>query len=541
MIKWTGIPAVPPVTSQMASFLQALKNNLGLAQAAIDSTPTTVTTTTTTTTGGSGSAPPSILDYGGVADGVTNNDAAFVLAEASVFDEIYIPSGTFLCSTRLQTQFNKVYHGPGSIVLSDGTVMPGSFAYMASYPTPAPLLGVTGYFKHRSGKLGTGEWHIVGPGARQSLLAQYYESAFQVKSHWMHVYDGGSGLTCRMTTPASAGATSITVDGAFAGLVGKAIGFGTGMDGPFTETKTVLSVGGTTTINLTAPLVSGWPAGTTISTSRRTQTAQDYTLFRNFAGEGDVYGSVVRAEQRYVRKAGQSSPYETSTVGLYGGDVTFVAGSDMSGGTGWEVHYADGGCDVSCYAQIDEFLRNNDTGAGATTWVGHLLTSAGTKYADAAISIAGFWRFGLDLARADFGTNVTPGDQIQAAISTALGHRWVMNSSTNPAGRGYNPQWGPQYGNKPGDMYIESGNDGISDFIALRFNRAGPNNGRLRVRPNAVQANVDFNCATSISAGQDISVGATNRVYFGAGSTNYIQFNGTNFIIVKGGVTVATF
>lgn len=53
----------------------------------------------------------SVKDFGAVGDGVTNDSAAFVLAEASAGQEIYLPVGTYPISST--TVLTKRYYGPG--------------------------------------------------------------------------------------------------------------------------------------------------------------------------------------------------------------------------------------------------------------------------------------------------------------------------------------------------------------------------------------------------------------------------------------------
>jgi hypothetical protein len=66
----------------------------------------------------------SIVDFGAVGDGITNDSAAFVAAEATSEQEIYLPVGTYLISGT--TVLTKRYYGPG--VLS-GYVGAGPIAF----------------------------------------------------------------------------------------------------------------------------------------------------------------------------------------------------------------------------------------------------------------------------------------------------------------------------------------------------------------------------------------------------------------------------
>jgi hypothetical protein len=80
----------------------------------------------------------SIVDFGAVGNGVTNDSAAFVLAEASAEQEIYLPVGTYPISST--TVLTKRYYGPG--VLS-GYVGAGVITFFGSGLND---MGLTGSF-----------------------------------------------------------------------------------------------------------------------------------------------------------------------------------------------------------------------------------------------------------------------------------------------------------------------------------------------------------------------------------------------------------
>lgn len=113
------------------------------------------------------------------------------------------------------------------------------------------------------------------------------------------------------------------------------------------------------------------------------------------------------------------------------------------------------------------------------------------------------------------------------AVNLALGDVAIVFNSTysNTARSGdVDGIWGPQYGNVTGDLVMRSGNDAIGNFWSVQFNRASPNNGRLRLRPNALQSNVDFACAGNILAGIDMA--CVKLVLGGAGSGVWIEYGG---------------
>lgn len=418
----------------------------------------------------------SILDYGGVGDGTTNNDAAFAAAEASTEKAIYIPGGVFI-TNRAHATFTKGYWGPGVVMTSEGRALPGTNTYLAAAPTAAPGTGVSGFFAGDHG-LNRGEWKVVGVGARtQGASTIYFDRRFQGRSCWMYTYDGSSGFQTQSAVP-------------------------------------------------------------------RTNTPYDYIHVRNFGAHGDVYGSVVRMEQKFAPSAAQTHFFATTTVGQYGGDVNFDSIASGAYATGWESMYLDNGADVAVIAQVDSFDRTNDTGAKSVVWLGTMMKSEGSKPADCAHAVAGPWRIGLDTVRATF-SGLGAGALADVAINTAKGQRWVMNSSTSNSGRGGDPTgtFPPFFGNVAGDMFIESGNDG-TDYINIRYNRTAPNDARLRLRPSSLQCNKQINTAEAFNAGTDLSLGGQTGgiaiIVFGAGSGNQIDWDGTNFNFRKGGSIVHT-
>ncbi|ODT88102.1 hypothetical protein [Phenylobacterium sp. SCN 70-31] len=468
--------------------------------------------------GGSGSLPPPLGTFGATDNGgvnTTDNDAAFTAAEASSEPKIYLPAGVY-ATTRAQTAFNKGYVGPGLILLTSAgnTALPGRYSYIGAKPSTWPVQGAVGWFRGDQRHV-EGEWTIVGPDVREDLDARYFESNVIPHHAWLDIESGHSGMTGKLAFSASAGASTITLNGAYAGLAGKVLAILSGdtMGTAEAERVTVASVAGNV-LTLSAPLTLSHASGRVVTTGKRTWGGHTYVRVRHRGG-GDGYGHIVRMQVEYQGKPGQDHAFHRATGGQYGGDVNFIAGAVGAYATGWESQYVDQGVEsTSIWAQVDSFTRDNDTVGYGCVWGGTFFKSDGSKPADVAHAVAGKWRVGLDTARADFSTFATTNDGLNAAINTAKGHRWVMNAgfNTSKTVRGGAGEWGVFYGNVAGDMFIESGNDGTSDFIALRFNRASPNDARLRIRPGGIQMNTSLTLSGSVLAAGDL-VGA--RVYIG--------------------------
>lgn len=474
--------------------------------------------------GGGGNEPPTLASFGTVdAGGVntTDNDAAFAVAEASTEPRIYLEPGIY-ATTRTRAQLNKGYEGPGHIKSTTETArLPGDFSQISAAPTLSAVQGLAGWFDHDA-RFAKGEYKRIGAGTRANHLARYYESAYLPHHAWMDVDDGGSGATCHLTVTASTGSATVTVDGVDPAYInGKTVVFASLMDASPLDTRTVVS-STSTTLTLSAPPSANHPVGTIIYVSKRTWNGHTYVRINGNA-EGDVYGHIVRTNQSYNKKPGQKHFFETSTIGQYGGDVNFLTGSGGTYATNIEFANYDQGNDVASIGYVSSHVRDNDTGDLAVVWIGTLFKSEGLKPADVAHAILGKWRVGIDTVKADFSTFNTTGDGAYVALNTAMGHRWVMNSTTSLAARGGSSIWGTFYGNVLGDMFIESGNDGVSDFIAMRFNRASPNDARFRIRPTGFQFNKSISCAGSFVAASDIVAGPASMIGMG-GSGSGIFF-----------------
>lgn len=498
--------------------------------------------------GGGGGAGVSLASFGALDGGGVNsavNDAAFAAAEASAYSEIWIPDGLYR-TTRHMGELTKHYVGRGRILPSvDGQpavaapeVLPANFSFMRVKPDLWPVQGRGGWFRGDQRFTDGGEWRVIGYGVREDVNARYFESAAIPHHAWMEVGSGHSGLTSRLAVPAQAGQNNVTLWApATAFPVGKKFKFASAMDELTGQEYTITAPPNGNTITFAPALDQAYPAGAIVATGKRTWNGHTYVRVDALqSGGGDVYGHIVRLRQNYQPTPGQKHWVNTGTVGQYGGDVYFGPGSSGAYATGWESQYHDDGNDVSVAAQVDSFARQNDTGAGGAMWIGILLQSSGPKPIDAGYVMNGPVRTVLDTSGADLSSFMTPGDQAQCAINMAQGHRIYFNSRRLAGSRTADPNghyYGPMFGSTLGDYYLGSGVDSVSEYIEMAFNRAAPNNGRFRLRPNGGFFNVPLKTTKYFAAGEDIIVGETSyatpggtaSLAFGASTGNGIRFN----------------
>jgi hypothetical protein len=116
-----------------------------------------------------------------------------------------------------------------------------------------------------------------------------------------------------------------------------------------------------------------------------------------------------------------------------------------------------------------------------------------------------------------------------AAIAMTLGQGINWNATADPNGRSGDPLqvWGPQYGNKTGNIWTETGNEGGSDFWQTLVGDA-----RIRLRPTSFNVSVIIQSATAIVAGEDLVTNGSSingswqgAVVFGQGLGEQIVFN----------------
>lgn len=494
--------------------------------------------------GGTGGAIKPLSDYGTlVDDGVTDNKLVFDAAQADADHLwIYIPEGTYATSN-LITDLTKHYWGPGKVKLlsGDNALLPGRFNTID--PAVKGGLGPTGWFGGDT--KGTDHEYIYIPnlGSRKNVDAEYYDGATIPKNVWMYNYAGWSGSTAHLASQASVGATTATLKVVAGGSattafsVGDTVGFTTdsGTGGPNTEQTygDIVTITGVTTnqITFTPALTNTYPLNSIVSHGPRTQHTHSYRFVRNYGG-GDAYVDLARTQQNYQLKDTQLHWVEGSTTGLYGGDA--ILNQNGTYATGWEVYYGDNGSDVTVAAQVDTFVRTNDTGARGATWMGILLKSEGSRPSDAAYIVRGNWRVGLDMTGADFSSNG------QSAVQLASGQRIVLDASQDPQnGRGTigGGLYGVLWGNVQGNSYIAHGTDGTSEYVDIF---AGGTY-RLRIRGNGTMA---FNGGFSVPAGADITGGrdivamrdlaAIDRIRIGMlNSPVYFFWDGTNLRATK--------
>jgi hypothetical protein len=286
------------------------------------------------------------------------------------------------------------------------------------------------------------EYFYINNGVGMGANVPYINSL--ITPHW-HEYTaltGSSGYITTITAPASIGNTSIAVANTDGLTVGLSYGFNDQVfTNPMTDVFTISSIVGNT-VTFTPALAANHSSGDIISNSKRTQTAFQVDI-ATFMGYGDHYVfSAPSIISNCTPLAGQGDVYKTCTTGWSNGAVYAAQAGQYLEIDEWQLN--DNGHDVAAIDNVHTLFRSVDTGARGAAWLGSFFNSAGTKAANAGMSIAGKWNVGYDATLGDFSSNGN------AAFQMAPNHRvyfdsTVQNIYANPSGL---------YGNTLGSTWV---------------------------------------------------------------------------------------
>jgi hypothetical protein len=466
--------------------------------------------TTISSTGGGGGGTSNAVNfvtaYGGVGDGVANNDAAITLAEAGPFEVIWLPEGRYVATANRDT-LTKKYVGPGVLLYSTGA---RGVQNLAAYAANVSPTGNTAEYGLNAAKMTFTDYdhRVVAAGTRRNF-DRYFPSGNGTGNSYSTYFwapatprfsifknkGGWSGTSGVLAAPVSAGATSVNLTGgvsdwASLGLIGQQVGFvdPNSFDGAPTDLVTVTAASGST-LTFTPALTNAYVAGTLVSHGYRTMNTHEFKEVTHTGG-GDAYAWCGRMIGAYVPLASQTSVFQTATVGIIGGDIQFS--QDGNYGTGWECAYWDNGKDVAVIASIQSFVRTNENATRENcVWMndyakmdggGLYYGIYGLKPIDGVYVAAVAAKTGLDFTRSRFSV---------AAVALPLGERIVFDAE-GPGTPGPANGWG-FVASETNNMWVRGGSDVNGKFIQLRNQ-----NNYVYIRPTSNQftANTDFSYYT---------------------------------------------
>lgn len=395
-----------------------------------------------------------ITDFTGAVEGAVNSSAAaFVAAEASVHQSIYLPFGVWNAGT---TALSKRYYGLGKLI-TNGLYRGQEYTNLKTDPQRAE----TGDFS-RAASADISKVNLLRfdmGRIRNNLDEYYYNSAttpYWADGIWLA---GSSGTSSRFTNSLAVGATSLNLVAAVAEITpGMKIRI---TNDVISHAATCVTNAGST-LTFTPPLAQAMnvtytegpvPSYGYVSMAVRTMN-QMWMGHVEHQGGGDayVYGGRIIANNK-ARQTSQDHFFETQTVGLIGGDLIGIAhGSYM---TGMELQFLDtnfsGSYQIAAVGLVYSFNRTADRAVDTfgCIWMGSLFKSEGSAFADVAYRAYGRWKRGIDFTGMEM-----QGDQ--AAIILQRKHRIYLDGT----GVSKDPRGFSWYADTPGGTWIGTANDG---------------------------------------------------------------------------------
>ncbi len=366
---------------------------------------------------------PSIRDFGALGDG-NNDSAAFALAEASDALQIYIPDGNWICTD--SGTFLKTYYGPGTISGTASVIVPGNYEKRTALFTPTPSSGGGNYWAGDT-SYSRQRYSVLGPDVKAGLDWDYFCSQ---TTPWFEVFDnysGSSGCIALVSSPITAGDLTANVNSVVGFTVGQEVALINNADSTIGQVLVIGSIGASAIGFGGEVITDNYAIGTRITATPRTNASSHHYEVNHY-GAGDSYTFMTRLVAGYPGLPGQEHFMYRSTVGMIGGDAT--ATEDGVYMQFCEAIFVDAGHDVAVIGQAMGYNRTNSTAALYEVWFDKFIQSYGTEPMDAGFVLAGKFKCGIDMARADFSSNG------QNAIGLAVDQRiyWGNTASPDPTG-----------------------------------------------------------------------------------------------------------
>lgn len=329
---------------------------------------------------------------------------------------------------------------------------------------------------------------------------------------------GYSGISTKVSAPATAGQSVLQVRNSDTLVPGMRLLIGGSGTGAVQELVTVASAPTGTSITLVNPLAHDHAVGEFVAKGGRTHLSA-YRADVNASGGGDHYAFTSRIS---LGNTPANNPDQThysyrATAGVFDGDATATADGVYLQCSEFNIvgYNYQGNWDIAAVGDVRSYQRNNDTRANGGVWVGNLQKSEGTKPCDAAYSVLGKWRGGVDLVNADFGDT-------HAAIKLAPDQRIFFNGHATGDEAGYSI-----WAQEAGDVFMNYS----SGLGQLQFNVHG-------ACPLALtQDKLYTGAGVHVISGGDVAVKRGQVVRLdGDGGNTYLTFNGTNVYLVTNGV-----
>lgn len=302
--------------------------------------------------------------YNAVGDGVTDDSAAFTVAEASAVKVFFLPAGTYKVNGVTLT---KRYYGEGRLFL-DGEYYGQEYSSITTAPlsVDAGNYGIDGDVSHVQVSS-----HSLSRAARDGLGAFYFNAPTTPYFGRFSNFAGNSGIDATIVSNISAGATSLVVNAVPGGFInGAQIGITAGSNPVgVTETLTITNITGNT-VTFSPATENAYVSGDKVTANLRTMNQYHFSEVNHYGG-GDSYCWTGRMAVWGTgnRQPGQKHFFATSTGGIIGGDL--FGGEDGVFLTGTEFNLLDttylGSSDISAIGQVWSLNRTTDARASIAT------------------------------------------------------------------------------------------------------------------------------------------------------------------------------
>lgn len=472
----------------------------------------------------------SIVDFGATDGEFVDSSAAFIAAEASTVNEIYIPQGIWNAQS---TALTKKYYGHGKI-LQDGVYIGGDYSRIATLPArgshPADFYG--GDTSHVNPE----QFIIDSTVNRESLTTPYYDYPLIQHFNRATFKSGHSGYDSALSQATIIGTNYCKVIDALPFSVGMEVVIGSYL--PNAEIKTITAINiGTGTITFDSNFASVIGSNTenniaSVSRSRRTHTSINQTEM-DVLGAG-VGGDFIAHSSRIAcgstHNIGRNHAFDRTTIGFSGGDA--VAYKDGIYIAGHEFMYYDAAAptgapesgNIFVIDTVRSFYRTRDDGTFGCVWLGTLYKSEGSLPANAAHVVSGKWKRALDTVLADLGAT-------QAAVSMAANQRiyWGSQASYDVDGFRF-------WGDTLGTIYNTGYNDGASNLWEVNVDGVPV----LRARSTGVSVAGTLTSSASLISGDNISINAGKKMLLNGSSGNTYLVADTLHIyaVINGGTPI---
>lgn len=394
----------------------------------------------------------SIADFPGAVEGASNSAAsAFVAAEASQSQQIFLPYGVWNAGG---TPLTKHYYGLGKLI-TNGRYRGQQYVNI----TADPARGSNADFEFAAdgdiSKVNVGRWDLGR--IRNNLNEPYFNAPTTPYWNDMVSQAGHSGTSAKFVGVLAVGTDVLNLVGAAPEILpGMPLRITDDIQGfnavCVSNIGTILTFSPPSPYVFNAPFTNSSPPtyGYVTRAIRTMNTLHMGNVEHQGGGDSYVFTGRIINNNKFAQP-GQNHFFETSTIGLFGGDLLNITPGGFM--TGTEMNFADanytGNYQSSAFGHLVNLQRTADNGTFGGTWMGFVTKSEASAYADVAYKAYGKFKRGLDFVGMQF-------DGDRAAITIPRSSRIYLDAQgLIKDTRGFN--W---WSDAPGGAWLGTGTGG---------------------------------------------------------------------------------